>query len=139
MTVLLALVGLAGGLAVASGVFALISILGVIPRIAERFGIACHTYQMETVVMLGGTLGSIMTVYTPKVPLGVIFLAISGLFAGVYVGAFAMALAETLKVVPILCMRTQLKHGIATIITAIAIGKGLGTLYQMYFLGGGHI
>lgn len=139
MTLLLAFVGLASGLAVAGGVFALISIIGVVPRIADRFGIAGRTYQMETVIMLGGTMGSIMTVYAPKVPLGVVFLAVSGLFAGIYVGAFAMALAETLKVVPILCMRTNLKHGIATIITAIAIGKGLGTLYQMYFLGGGSI
>lgn len=139
MMILLAFVGLASGLAVAGGVFALISVIGVIPRISDRFGIASHTYQVETVIMLGGTLGSIMTVYTPKVPLGVVFLAISGLFAGIYVGAFAMALAETLKVVPILCMRTKLQHGIATIITAIAIGKGLGTLYQMYFLGGGSI
>ncbi|MCH5267157.1 MAG: stage V sporulation protein AB [Lachnospiraceae bacterium] len=139
MTILLAFIGLAAGLGVAGGVFALISVIGVIPRIAEKFGIACHTYQMETIIMLGGTLGSIMTVYTPRVPLGVVFLSVSGLFAGIYVGAFAMALAETLKVIPILCMRTRLKHGIAIIVTAIAIGKGLGTLYQMYFLGGGSV
>lgn len=136
MTILLALIGLASGFAVAGGVFALISIIGVIPRIADRFGIASHTYQMETIIMLGGTLGSIMTVYAPKIPLGVVFLSVSGLFAGIYVGAFAMALAETLKVIPIICMRTRTKHGISIIITSIAIGKALGSFYQMYILGG---
>lgn len=136
MTVLLAFIGLAAGLAVSSGVFALISILGVIPRMSERFGIASRTYMMETVVMLGGTAGCILTVYEPKIPLGPVFLIIFGIFAGIYLGAFGMALAEALKVVPILCKRTNLKYGIAILITALALGRGIGTLYQMYFLGG---
>lgn len=140
MIVLLAFIGLAAGFAVSSGVFALITILGVIPRMAERFGLASRTYLMETVVVLGGMTGTILTVYEPQIPLGTIlgaaFLVILGIFAGVYIGAFGMALAEALKVVPILCKRTNLKHGIAVLITAIALGKGIGTLYQMYIIGG---
>lgn len=135
MTIVLAVVGLACGFAVAGGVFALISMLGIIPRMADRFGLAAYTYQMETVIVLGGTAGSILTVYEPKVPFGIVFLAVAGLLAGVYVGAFAMALAEVLKVIPILCMRSKLQHGIAVIITSMALGKGLGALYQLYISG----
>ena len=69
--------------------------------------------------------------YEPHIPFGVVFLAVIGLFSGVYIGCLSMALAEVLKVIPILCTRTKLQHGIAIIITAMAIGKCLGTLYQM--------
>ena len=119
MTIVLAFIGLAAGLAVASGVFALITILGVIPRMTDRFGLASRTYPMETVIMLGGTAGNLLLIYEPHIPFGV------------YIGCLSMALAEVLKVIPILCTRTKLQHGIAIIITAMAIGKCLGTLYQM--------
>lgn len=137
MIVLLAFIGLAAGFAVSSGVFALISTLGVIPRMAERFGLAKRTYLTETVVVLGGTAGSVFTVYKPELLWGPVFLVFFGIFAGIYIGVFDMALAEALKVFPILCKRTNLKHGIAVLITALALGKGIGTLYQMYILGGG--
>lgn len=131
MTIVLAFIGLAAGLAVASGVFALITILGVIPRMTDRFGLASRTYPMETVIMLGGTAGNLLLIYEPHIPFGVVFLAVIGLFSGVYIGCLSMALAEVLKVIPILCTRTKLQHGIAIIITVMAIGKCLGTLYQM--------
>lgn len=134
-TIVLAMIGLAGGLAVAGGVFSLISILGVFPRMTDRLGLAPYTRQIENIVMLGGTAGSLMTVYKPEILLGSTFLAIFGIFAGVFVGSLAMALAETLKVVPVLCQRTNLQLGISVLITAIALGKGFGTLYQMYILG----
>ena len=84
-----------------------------------------------TVIMLGGTAGNLLLIYEPHIPFGVVFLAVIGLFSGVYIGCLSMALAEVLKVIPILCTRTKLQHGIAIIITAMAIGKCLGTLYQM--------
>ena len=94
-------------------------------------GLASRTYPMETVIMLGGTAGNLLLIYEPHIPFGVVFLAVIGLFLGVYIGCLSMALAEVLKVIPILCTRTKLQHGIAIIITAMAIGKCLGTLYQM--------
>ena len=111
--------------------FCMITILGVIPRMTDRFGLASRTYPMETVIMLGGTAGNLLLIYEPHIPFGVVFLAVIGLFSGVYIGCLSMALAEVLKVIPILCTRTKLQHGIAIIITAMAIGKCLGTLYKM--------
>ncbi len=136
MNILLAIIGFASGFAVASGVFALVTILGIIPRLCDRLGLASYTHLMETLIMVGGTIGSIITVFHISIPFGLWFLAILGLFAGIYIGSLAMALAETLKVVPILCQRTNLKLGIAIIITAIALGKGFGTFYQLFLMGG---
>lgn len=137
MSILLVIIGLSCGLAVASGIFALITILGIIPRMTDRFGLASHTYQMEDMIVFGGTAGCIVSIYKPEIPLGSIFLILFGVFAGIYVGAFAMALAETLKVVPILCQRVGFHTGIAILILMIALGKALGALYQLYILGSG--
>ncbi len=136
MNILLAIIGLASGFAVASGVFALITVLGVIPRLCDRMGYASGTYLMETLIALGGTTGSIITVFNLSIPLGAWILLVFGLFAGIYIGSLSMALAEEIRVIPILCQRTRLKAGIAIIITAIALGKGFGTFYQLFIMGG---
>ena len=132
-TILLSIIGFSGGLAVAGGVFAFISVLGIIPRLADRLGLASHIYQMETVVAIGGIAGSFMTVFQIHLGIGIIGLAIFGLFAGVFVGSLAMALAETLKVIPVLCQRTKLRMGIPVLISVLGFGKALGSLYQLYF------
>lgn len=136
MNILLAIIGFSSGFAVASGVFALVTILGVIPRLCDRMGHAGDTYLMETLIMLGGTTGSILTVFQVSIPAGSWLLAVIGLFAGIYIGCLSMALSEVLRVIPILCQRTKLKMGIAIIITAVALGKGFGTFYQLFIMGG---
>lgn len=129
----LAVIGFAGGLAVAGGVFAFISILEMIPRLADRLGLASRTYQLETVIFLGGMSGCLITVYDVPIRLGSIGLAVFGLFAGIFIGCLAMALAETLKVIPVMVQRTNLTVGLPVLITAMAMGKALGSFYQMYF------
>lgn len=136
MKILLAFIGFSSGFAVAGGVFALITILGIIPRLCDRLGLASYTYLSETLIMIGGTLGSLISVYQFSIPFGNCFLALFGIYSGIYLGSLAMALAESLKVIPILCQRTKFKLGIAVIITAIALGKGFGSLYQLFLMGG---
>lgn len=136
MKILLAFIGFSSGFAVAGGVFSLITILGIIPRLCDRLGLAAYTYLSETLIIIGGTLGSLITVYQFPIPFGNCFLAVFGIYAGIYIGSLTMALAESLKVIPILCQRTNFKVGIAVIITAIALGKGFGSLYQLFLMGG---
>lgn len=131
--IILAVIGFAGGIAVAGGVFAFISILEMIPRLTDRLGQACRTYQIENCIFLGGMAGCLVTVFHVSVPGGVVCLALFGLFAGVFIGCLAMALAETLKVIPVLVQRTKLKSGIQWLIAAMAVGKALGCFYQLYF------
>ncbi len=131
--IILGVVGFAGGLAVAGGVFAFISMLKVIPRLADRLGQASRIYQVETVIALGGLAGSILTVYQVHVAIGWAGMTIFGLFAGVFVGCLAMALAETLKVIPVLCQRLHLNTGLPVVITAMALGKMVGSFVQLMF------
>ena len=118
----------------AGGVFAFISVLGIIPRLADRLGLASHIYQMETVIALGGVTGSVISIFQVHFPGGWIGMIVIGFFAGIFVGSLSMAIAETLQVIPVLCKRTSLKVGFPVLIAALAFGKAAGSLYQLYFL-----
>lgn len=131
--VLLAIIGFAGGIFVAAGTFALITALGIIPRLAAKMKVAEHVYKLESSIVLGGTIGSLLSVFHFPMKIGDIGLIIFGIFSGIFVGCLAMALAEALRVFPILCQRINLTYGIYVLIFMLAAGKGLGTLYQLYF------
>lgn len=131
--VALAIIGFAGGVSVAAGTFALITALGIVPRLAARMGVAGHVYKLESVIVLGGTIGSLLSVYHFPMRIGDVGLVIFGIFAGIFVGCLSMALAEAVKVFPVLCQRINLSYGIYLLIFMMAAGKFLGTLYQMYF------
>lgn len=128
---LLVIIGLAGGLSIAGGTFAFIVMIGVLPRLAGRTHTASAYWEYENMVIAGGLLGNFLYFFPMQVPIGYVGLAIYGLFAGIYVGCFAMALAEVLNVVPIFSRRIKLKEGMAIIITAIGIGKAIGSFYQL--------
>ena len=129
----LAIIGFAGGVSVAAGTFALITALGIIPRLASRMGVAEHVYKLESAIVLGGTIGSLLSVYHFPMRIGDVGIIIFGLFAGIFVGCLSMALAEAIRVFPILCQRINLNYGLYLLIFMMAAGKALGTLYQMYF------
>lgn len=134
--IIMAVIGFAGGIAVAGGTFALITILGIVPRLIGRTGLACDAYKMETAIALGGTIGSLITVYHFRVHIGIVGMVIAAVFAGVFVGALSMSLAESLKVVPVLFQRLKMKIGLPLIIVMFAVGKALGTFYQLFVRGG---
>lgn len=129
----LSLVGLSSGFAVAAGVFAFITMLGVVPRLTARTKTEKHLICYERMIILGGTLGNIWMLFSVKVPGTIVLLAIFGLGAGVFVGCLAMALAEMLRIIPIFSNRLQLKEGFPILIVSLAVGKFLGVLYQ-YFI-----
>jgi stage V sporulation protein AB len=131
--ILLVVIGFAGGLSVAGGVFAFISILEMIPRMTSRLHVGDKVYSMETCIFWGGLVGSTITVFDISLPGGSVLLAVFGLFAGIFIGCLAMALAETLKVIPVLVQRTKLGTGLPVIVAAMGFGKALGCFYQMFF------
>lgn len=131
--IILGFIGLCSGFTVSAGVFAFITMLGIIPRLAERTKTAGHIYLYENAIILGGTLGNIWILYQLPLHLSALMLGIFGLFSGIFVGCLAMALAEMLRVIPIMVNRAQIKEGFPLIVTAIAIGKMAGTLFQFFY------
>ena len=123
---LLALIGLSAGVTVAGGLFSFVVSLGVIADFADRTHRGNQFFLLETSVALGGILGNILFIYQIPVPVGTVILMLFGIFAGILVGCWSMALAEILNVFPIFIRRVKVLKGIPYIILSIALGKGIG-------------
>ena len=124
--IILAVIGLSSGLVVAGGLFSFISGLGVISDFADRTHTGEHILLYETSVALGGILGNIFFIYHIAIPHGEWMVPVFGLFGGIFVGCWAMALAGILNVFPIFIRRVRLVRGIQYLILGMAIGKGIG-------------
>lgn len=130
--VLLAVTGLGAGVTVAGGLFSFIIGLGVISDFADRTHTGNRILLYEDAVALGGIVGNVVSVYalnlSSGLPGGLWILAVYGSLAGVFVGCWAMALAEVLNAYPIFIRRVKLTSNLAWFILAIALGKSLGAL-----------
>lgn len=125
------LIGLSGGAVVGAGVFGFITMIDIFPRLADRTNTAHYIKWYEWCIILGGTIGNIITVLHTKIYGGMGILILFGIFTGIFVGCLAMAIAEVLKVLPIFVQRTKLTKGLAWAVLALALGKGLGAFYQL--------
>ena len=64
-------------------------------------------------------------------PVLLILLAAVGIFSGMFVGCWAMALAEILNLFPVFMRRFNLVNCLAGIILGIAAGKTLGCIWML--------
>lgn len=128
----LILIGLSSGFAAAGGVFAFITMLGIVPRMAARTNTERHIVCYERMIIAGGGLGNICLLFMIPIPGTSLFMILFGLAAGIYVGCLAMALAEMLRLLPIMSNRLQIREGFPILILALAIGKLIGTMVQFF-------
>ena len=124
--ILLAAIGLSAGVAVSGGLFSLIVELGVIADFADRTHTGDQVLFYEECTALGGILGNILYVFKIGVPAGNWGLGIFGIFAGIFVGCWAMALAEVLNVFPVFMRRARIVRYMSVFVISLAVGKGLG-------------
>lgn len=129
----LGFLGLASGMAVASGMFALLIALGVISRFAGKTHTAAYAMRYEDAAALGGILGNLFSIYQFRIPAGIPGAALFGFLSGVFTGAWAMALTEIVDAVPIFSRRIRLKTGMPWIILSMALGRSLGAWVHAYY------
>lgn len=130
---LMAVTGLSCGVGVAGGLFALIIALGLVAEFADQTRTARHIFWYEDAVAAGGILGNLLSVYRFEIPAGSLGAGIFGLFSGIFVGAWAMALTEIINIVPIAARRIDLRRGLGLVIASMAIGRTAGSLLFYYF------
>ena len=106
--ILLAVIGLSAGVIVASGLFSFVIELGVVSDFADRTHTGEHILLYEDSVALGGILANIFWVFHISIPGGNILAAVFGILSGIFVGCWAMALAEMLNVFPIFIRRMKI-------------------------------
>ena len=124
--ILLAVIGLSAGVIVASGLFSFVIELGVVSDFADRTHTGEHILLYEDSVALGGILANIFWVFHISIPGGNILAAVFGILGGIFVGCWAMALAEILNVFPIFMRRARIVRYLAVFVVMVALGKGIG-------------
>nr|WP_177298131.1 stage V sporulation protein AB [uncultured Blautia sp.] len=131
--IFLGIVGLSSGIVIASGVAGLLIGLSIVPRYAGITHTADHILLYEDMSLLGIVLGNLFYLFQIPLPMGTPFLAVFGIFSGVFLGGWILALAEVADMFPVFARRIRLTQGLPVIIIFIAAGKLTGALLYYYF------
>ncbi|MFV0341562.1 MAG: stage V sporulation protein AB [Anaerocolumna sp.] len=126
------LFGFIAGVLIAAGMVAFITAIGVLTRLAIRTNTANRIMLYEDIVVVGCTVGNIINLFSLKLPFGLIGLIIFGFFSGSFIGCLAVALEEVIQIFPIMTHRLKLKMGVPIIVLCLALGKGLGSFFQLF-------
>lgn len=132
--IFLGFLGFSAGVIIAGGMTGLLIGLSIIPRYAGITHTASHILLYEDITLLGTVLGNVFYLYSFSIPMGWPFLCLYGLFSGIFLGSWIMALAEIADVFPIFTRRIKFTEGLPKVIVCVALGKALGSLIY-YFQG----
>ncbi len=132
--ILLFLISLVCGIAVSGGFIAFIILIGIITELAGKTHTGDKILLYEDMIILGVTTGNIVLLYHLSLPFSQVGMAVFGVFAGIFTGCLAGALAEVVDIFPILSRRLNIHKGLPYLITAMALGKGFGTFVQWFIL-----
>lgn len=148
--IFLAFLGFSFGMIVSGGVFTVFVTVGLVPRFAGKTHTGKYILRYEDCICAGAVFGCVMSVFSKWLQLGIFIekiqwipfelwkiigsagLSIFGVFAGMFIGCFAIAIAEMLNTMPIFTRRVGLGEGIGVAILSIAAGKTVGSL--IYFM-----
>ena len=130
--------GASYGLLSAAGVFTVLVAVGLIPRFAGKTHTARYVLLYEEMVIFGtpeySQWGNYLREHFPEqmrlwTAAGIGAQAVFGLFAGMFIGCLALAIAEMLDSIPIFARRISFRHGLGGAILGMAAGKICGSLF----------
>ncbi|MCC8136473.1 MAG: stage V sporulation protein AB [Clostridiales bacterium] len=133
---ILILTGFSGGFLVAGGVASIMVGLGIITRFIGITHTARQILWYEDAILLGAVAGNTVTVFDFELVTGVWLMAMAGLFIGIFVGGWILALAELVDIFPVYSRRLGIQNGARAIVVTLAAGKTAGSfLYFFRHLG----
>lgn len=151
--IFLGIVGMSFGVFAAGGVFTVLISVGLIPRFAGKMHVSRKVFLFEEAVVAGILLGDFVSIFdrygrigdfivenqvfgagrTEAIwhVIGTVVVVAFGLFAGIFVGCLALAIAEMLNTIPIFSRRIGFRHGLGIAVLSVALGKAAGSI--LYF------
>lgn len=150
--IFLGIISMSAGFFAAGGVFTVLISVGLVPRFAGKTHTGRKVMLYEEFVIAGTIIGCILSVFEKNCQfgsfllergivgedvwniIGNVILLVFGLFAGMFIGCFALAIAEMLDTIPIFTRRIGFRHGLGIAILSVALGKAAGAL--IYFIQG---
>ena len=130
--IFLSIVGFCSGIIIAGGVVGLLIGLSIVPRYAGITHTGKHILLYEDITLLGIVCGNLFFLYGWHIPGGTFTLLLYGLFSGIFLGGWIMALAEMADIFPIFARRSRFQRGLSFTILCIAAGKTVGALFYYY-------
>jgi len=121
---------IAGG-AISAGYVAFITLLGVFDKLTEKYKAFQYSRIIENLIISGVTIGNLIYLLNISIPVGIVGLLFFLFWGGIFTGCLAGALAETLKVFPILSRRFSIREFLPYILISAAIGKCVGSIIQL--------
>ena len=82
--------------------------------------------------ILGNRTWNLFFLFRWNIRFGTPFLILYGLFSGIFLGGWIMALAEMADIFPIFARRSRFQRGLSFTILCIAAGKTVGALIYYY-------
>lgn len=127
-------IGLSSGIVIGSAFLALLTFLGVIPRLLQWVKDAGNHKAFTASLLIGTLYGTYLTFSDIGLSFHHLVLVVWGILQGIFNGMLAVALVEVLHVFPIISKRLGLKNQINHLMMAVVFGKIAGSLLQwLYF------
>lgn len=130
----LLLSGFSGGVLVGSAFAAFITLLDIIPRLAQISKTQKHIIIYQSSLIFAVVLATMLDLFEYSLNLNKFILIPFGFIMGGFVGLLASALAEVLNVMPILARRLKLRNYIMIVLISVAMGKVIGSLFHWLVL-----
>ena len=127
------IVGFSNGIVVGSGIVALLTLLDIIPRLAQL----TNTYEKiplyEHIIIVTSSIIALLSLLQIGVNIGAICIVIIGFSMGIFIGMLASALAEVMHVIPVIVRRFNMEDYVDYVVYALIFGKVIGSLLQYLF------
>src|SRR5699024_6437378 len=115
-------VGLSSGIVIGSAFLALLTFLGVIPRLMQWVKNTYNGNAFTASLLIGTLYGTYLTFTGSSIMFGFPFLVVWGLLQGIFNGMLVAALVEVLHVFPMISKRLGLRDKIRYLMMAVVFG-----------------
>lgn len=123
-----AFIGLSEGIVVGSALVAFLTLLDIVPRLAQLSSSEGSMKLFERIIIFSGTIIPLVGFLEINLHIGNFLVGVIGFTTGIYIGSLAAALAEVTNVIPVLVNRFRLNNYVKYIFFSLASGKVVGSL-----------
>lgn len=132
--VILPIIGFSNGIIVGSGIVALLTLLDIIPRLAQVTKTYSYVTIYENVIIYSAAIAAFFSLSKVGMNTGAFFIIMIGFLMGVFIGLLASALAEVMNVIPVVVRRFQIEEYVFYVVYALILGKTLGSFIHWLVL-----
>lgn len=133
-SIVLILISFGGGITVGAASAAFITVLGVVPRLAQITDTRNKIKLYEKIIVVSFILSVLTYFFNYTLRLSKYIAIPIGLNYGIFTGLMSSALAEVLNVIPILSKKLKIKDSLKYAIWALMGGKVTGSLIYWLYL-----